>query len=62
MASINHQLSVLGDGSESVFSGVNLGLQLLMQLQPASNTRYITYHLLLVYLGLDLVCPCLQAP
>jgi len=62
MAGINHQLSVLGDSLESIFSSINLSLQFLMQLKSASNARHITHHLLLVYLCLDLVRPRLQAP
>ena len=59
---VDHQLSILGDRRERVFAGVNLSLELLMQLKSTGNTRHISHYLLLVYLGLHLVRPYLQAP
>ena len=41
---------------------LNLGSELLMQMQTASNTDQISYHRILVHLHFHLVSPCLQPP
>ena len=61
MPGIDHQLSILGNRSESVLACVDLGLQLLMQLKSTADARHISYHLVLVDLRLHLVGPRLQA-